>query len=439
MKNREKEFLYLVDDGWRYERRELLLHLKKTLSFDVATHDEKTAGELKGDFRVHRLKIYPLRGNPLYTALLFFARELDTESIRRVRVRRYHESSAAIKALMLLREALGKLGLRRYSYSRALKFLYRNSNRYGDLLEGYKFLIFSPFTVVDKRIIYEAQKKGIRIICSVFSWDNPWKDNEFMPDADRYLVWNKESRANLQKLHGIPPEIVDIVGPTQFDYLLDRRPSSRRKEKSRYVLFTCSTGTPYYIVQELELVLLTRRLLDEIEPETGILVRPYPFSNDEHAYDSLEGERGIEVASYGTFRDLKVEMTRDDLDDRLAQIEGAACVVNVGSTIGLETSYTDTPIIQIAFTLPGDRKPWQDLSRVFGKDHLSWIIDDEYPNTVHDPAQLKQVLADVLRGRTGPYVPYRKKLQSFARPLEVGSFKDVFRKRLEELLEELRP
>jgi len=435
MKNRKKEFLYLVDDGWRYERRELLFHLKKTLSFDIATHDEQTASELQGDFRVHHLKKNPLRGNPLYTILLFFARELDTETIRRVRSRRYHESPAAIKALMLLRETLGKLGLRRYSYSRALKFLYRNSNRHGDLLEGYKFLIFSPVTVMDKRIIYEAEKKGIKIICSVFSWDNPWKDNEFMPDADRYLVWNKESRANLKQLHGIPPEIVDIVGPTQFDYLLDRKPSSREKEKSRYVLFTCSTGTPYYIVQELELILLTRRLLDEIEPETRILVRPYPFSNDEHAYDSLEGQRGIKVASFGTFRDRKVEMTRDDLDDKLAQIEGAVCVVNVGSTIGLEASYTDTPIIQIAFTLPGDHKPWQNLSRIFGKDHLSWIIDAEYPNTVQDPTRLKQVLADILHGRTEPYMPYRKKLQSFARPLEVNSFKDVFRKRLEELLD----
>ena len=437
MNARGKKFLYLVDDGWKYERRELLDYLGKDLSFDVATHDEQTARELGRDFTVHKLEKFPLKGSPLYTLLMFFARELDTETVRNIQRLRYHQSSLPVRAMMRFRELLGTLGLRRYSYSRALEILYRRSDRYGEILKDYEFLVFSPVMVSDKRIIYEARRRGIRIVCSVFSWDNPMKDNEFMPDADRYLVWNRENRETLGQLYGIPGEIVDIVGPVQFDYLLDRRKpeAAPGPGPGRYILFACSTGIPFHIEQEVELVLLIRRLVDGVDPSVTVVVRPYPYSRDEHAYDVLKDREGIEVASFGTFTDWKIEITRDDLDGKLAQIEGAASIVNVVSTIGLEASFTETPILQVAFTVPGKHEPWQDLAHIFKNDHLGWIIDPDYPNTVRDEEELGRALADVLGGRGGRYLPYREKLQRFANPMDVQSYKEVYLRRLEELLE----
>lgn len=135
-----------------------------------------------------KLERFPLKGNPLYTILMFFAREMDTQLLKTVRRIRFHKASLLMKTLYLLREFFGKLGLRRCRYTQVLKFLYRNSNKYGPYLKGYDALIYSSINTLDKRILHEAKNRGLKLICWVYSWDHPVKDNEFLSDADHYLV-----------------------------------------------------------------------------------------------------------------------------------------------------------------------------------------------------------------------------------------------------------
>ncbi|MEM7390859.1 MAG: hypothetical protein AAF492_00805, partial [Verrucomicrobiota bacterium] len=220
-----KRYLFMADDGWRYERRESLKYLNDKLDMHVATHDPGVAKMLEEDFEVVLLPLSPLKGKLSYTLVMFFARELDSMVVKTVQRIRFHFASPLMKLLHGVRRLAGALGLRRYTYARALKFLYRGSKMHTELLKQYDVLVSIPVNTIDKRIEYEAMALGLDVICYVFSWDNPMKDSEMSPDATKYLVWNRETKDELCERHDIEPERVGLVGPVQFDYLLEREPA----------------------------------------------------------------------------------------------------------------------------------------------------------------------------------------------------------------------
>lgn len=429
--NTPRRYLFVVDDGWRYETQEVLRYLNSRADFDIVTHDPSTYEKLRGEFRISQLEIFPLKGRIAYTILMFFARELDTQLMKTAWRIRFHKSSPAKKILMLIREMAGKIGLRRYRYTRVLEFLYRNSTRYTEHLKGHHALIYSSVSTIDKRVIYEARRQRIKILCWVFSWDHPMKDNEFLPDADRYFVWNRETLDSLRCLHGIKPEIIDIVGPAQFDYLLEDRQHPHWPPPERYVVFACSLGMhSFHIGQEANMILLVRHVLDRVDPTVKLVVRPYPFAMSEDPYPMLRGRDNIEVFSFGTFEERKMLISRKDLDDKFEQMWNAACYITIGSTIALEVSFTRTPILQLNFNMSDSYPDWQDYREILKNDHLRFIIDPDHPNTIHNESELERALGDILSGRANSYMAYSRKLQRFAHPLRVSSYKSVLCEKL---------
>lgn len=431
----DKKFLFLIDDGWRYDRREMLYYLKGKLDFDVATYDPLTYEKLSDDFQITLLKKYSPR-SILYYLVMFFAKEIDTSVARTVRRIRFHSSPWHVRLLERTRQLLGRLGVRCYTYYPAHRFLFRHSKKHTEFLDKYDALVYSPVHVQNKRVVYEAINQGLKIVCWVYSWDNPLKENEFIPDADRYLVWNQETSELVQRMYGVSPSIIDIVGPIQFDYLLKKnQDTSVQKKETPYILFTCSVGLlDFYIEQEIQLILLVRRLLDEIGSSIRFVVRPYPTAGEEQAYKDLEEHDDIEVVQFGSYKRWSViETTERDLNEKYEQIRQASCLISLGSTIALEASFTDTPILQIAFNLPNSFKEWQDLNEVYKNEHLGLIIDDRYPNVVRDSESLKRALRDIVEGRSERYMEYSAKLQKFARPFEADSYRSVFLKALKDL------
>jgi len=426
---KKKRFAFLTDDGWRYEKEDLFHYLRGCIEFEILTHDTLTADCLQGSFPVRRLQSFPLRRGFLYSILMFFAWELDTNLVNYRKRIKYHLSSFPVKMLYRLRDLMGVLGLRRYSYCRALELIYSRSNRYSVELEGFDTLVYTPVSVKDKRIIYEARKKGLEIVSWVYSWDNPMKDNEFMPNADHYLVWNRENALDLERYHGIPPEKCHIVGPVQFDYLLGRksRATSRESGRGRYVLYACTSGNRYHLEQEEKFILKIRNMLDAINPDVELKVRPYPFrKSKDFAYNALRKRQGISVLDFGQLQENEVVIDKKDLDERFDQIDCALCMIHLGSTIGLEASFSDTPILHLDYTYPGNVPDWMDIKHPLKNEHLAHMIDYDYPNTIGNEEDLKRALREIVKGERKRYMPYSKKLQKFAHPLPVDSYKKVF-------------
>jgi hypothetical protein len=349
---------------------------------------------------------------------MFFARDLDTNLVRYRQRIRFYSYPPGERALHYLRALAGALGLRRSQYTDVLERTYRHSHEYSAELDGYKALVFMPTSIQDKRVIFEARNRGIRVCCWLYSWDNALKDNEFLTDADRYLVWNEETREDLCRVHGIAPERTEIVGAVQMDDLRNMDLSTVGKEPRPTVLYACCAGLPFHVEQEVELILHIRRILDDVNPECVLQIRPYPFRKEIDVYARIRKAPGIDVLDFGDVLEERIVISREDAIMRMHQIQRAWCFINLGSTIGLEAAYTDTPILQLAYTLPTTLPDHEDIRHAMKNEHLKYLVLPQCPNTIHDPAALRDALKVILAGQPGKYLPCSEILRRFTDPLK---------------------
>ncbi len=429
-----RKIAVLIDDAWRYEKHDILSFLRRHLDFDIITHDDMTAQLLGDAFTVHRLTVKRPRKCGIYPLVMFFARELDTHMVRYRQTIKVATKGPVVRCFHQLRHLAGRVGLRRYSYTQALEWYYRNSHEHDALLERYHTLVYMPVFAVDKRVIFEARAAGLKICCWVYSWDNPFKDNEFPNDADRYLVWNKATGDDLYRLHGIPESRTRQVGPAQLDYLRDSDWQDVPPPKERYVLYACAMGLDEMLAQEVRMILNIRSIMDHVAPDTALYVRPYPNRRNIEGYASLYGVPGITMLDFGEVKEGRVLIAQNDLVDRIVQIHNATCFINLGSTIGLEAAYTDTPILQLNYNTPNDYPAYLDLQQPLKNEHLKYLIRDEYPNTIHSDEELRTSLATILGGEVEAYRAYSEFLRAFSDPIpDVASYRHVFLEALQEL------
>jgi hypothetical protein len=420
-----RRFLFLVDDGWRHEKKEILLFLRRYVRFEAVTHDPLTVKALGDEIPVRLIPWIPLKRGLLTAAVMFLARELQTHVVQqrhRVLVR---ASPPLLRAMLLLRRLAHALGLRFYSYAQAFGWLYRNSAIHADLLKEFDVLVYMPVSAMDKRIIFEAKRAGLKIVNWIYSWDNPMKDNEFLSDADRYLVWNESSRDDVHRWHGVPRDRIEIVGPAQFDYIFETDFRAIPAPPEPYVLYACAMGTDYRLQQEIAVILEIRKILDRIRPGMKLCVRPYPFRKTIGAYAPLRGVKGIEMLDFGTVEEGRVLITDEVVRERVVQIQQAACFINFGSTIGLEAAFTGTPILQMNFNYPTRFPKHQDLALVLRNEHLRYILLPGFPNVVGSPDELERRLVQILDGDRAPFMAYSRELRAFSDPLGVKCYKDV--------------
>lgn len=426
--------LMLVDDGWRVEKVDILRFLKQAWTFDVATHDPVSHEKLREYLDARLLPRYPLRRGLRYTLVMFFARSLDTNLVRYRERMKFLTRPAHVRFLFKVRSMAARLRIRCYRYASALAFLYRGSDKYRDVLKPYSMVVYNPVTVRDKRILFEAKAAGLRLVSWVFSWDNPMKDNEFLVDADHYLVWNEENRRDLVRYHAIPADRIHIVGPSQFDVYLEMRKLPRPTDPEPYILYACAVGLDQHLDQEIRMILKIREIMDRLDPALPLWVRPYPFRLDRtFGYDALRNRPGIKLLDFGELKDNRIMVNRGELEQKWHQIRNARGLINFGSTLGLEASFTDTPIVQIGFSLPFDGPAYLDVAELFKNEHLQYILDDRFPNTVRDLEQLERALGDLVGGRVEPYRAYTEHLQRFAHPLDTSCYRAVLLDTLQRL------
>lgn len=416
------KLLLLIDDGWRVEKRNILRELSKKLSFDVVTHDRQTAEVLGPLFSTRLLSRHRPFRYGLYGLRVFLTKDLDTNLVRYRQRLHAFERPWPERWLLQVREGLGRLGFRRRTMFEALEQVYAGSRKYGDLLRDYDTLLFMPTSIRDKRVVFEAKARGMRVICWLYSWDNALKDNEFITDADFYLVWNRQTGVDMCRVHGVPAEKMVVVGPAQMDGLGVPENVKMKRRDTPTVLYACACGLPAHVRQEVKLILHIREILDRVCPEADLWVRPYPYRLKMEGYEPLESAKGVTFLEIGREEEGRVIQDEEAIRERMRQIASAHCLVNLGSTIALEGSLTDTPLVQLAYAPNTDEPDPLRLHHALRNEQLRYLVLPEYPNTVADPGALAVVLADILRGITEPYRDYSRVLRRFIDPLDRGVY-----------------
>jgi len=211
-------------------------------------------------------------------------------------------------------------------------------------------------------LLRTARRRGIPTMAVDLSWDN--LTNKLFPirRVDRLVVWNRTMAREAQELHGYEPREIEVAGSPQFDGYFNGEPRSSRADFCRRVGLDPSrrilslTTIPAEAYPRHDVVI--DRLLDAIRsgaiaPPSDLLVRVHP-RDDLKTYERYA--RTPHVVIEKPFRETaragdghSVDVTADNTRHLADTMCHSDVVLNVASTIAIEASIFDTPVVNIAF------------------------------------------------------------------------------------------
>lgn len=257
--------------------------------------------------------------------------------------------------------------------------------------------------IADTLFLARAVQSGKPVNIYVYSWDHACKHTRFSQHVHRYLTWHEGIRDDLKNLQGIDASRSVSAGATQLYYIREYLESPEQRtplRTGRYVYYGCGIGMAKMAEQEARLITAVARILMGIDPNLTFLVRPYPMLRDVSFFQDIEALPN--VAFDDGYRKGKADrsLTHRDIYERLNLQEHAVLFLHCGTTMGLEGTYLDTPVI---FLAPDDFDPGvpendflhiRKFIRQYHNDRYMRLL--EFRNTIVQMAGIEPVLREAL-------------------------------------------
>lgn len=183
----------------------------------------------------------------------------------------------------------------------------------------------------------------------VTSWDHPCKHTTFSRRAT-YLTWSRCIGNDVAELQGISADRIKISGAGALSYITEykKQPAVAVENPQKpYIFYGCSIGFIELVQDEIDIIKdLATRLQKEL-PGVSLLVRPYPFLEDSDVYDELKKYPCIQMDPGQKLRGLETDI--EGLYAKYRTIDNALAFLHIGTTLGLEASFFDTPSVMLDY------------------------------------------------------------------------------------------
>ena len=277
------------------------------------------------------------------------------------------------------------------------------------------FLLISEIS--DDALVSRISSLKKPVYLYVYSWDHPCKHTNLPNNLTGYFVWNTQVKNDLISLCGVPKENIHIVGATQLAGLKEflDLPTSDKDLKTNAELtiyFGSAVGTLELAKEEAKFVELVYKICCEINQPFQIIFRPYPFLANWSIYDSLKALPHIsfDIWERNDGDDWRT-MSRQVIHHRNQMLNNADIFIHMGTTMGLEACFFDTPSVLIdAGTKSKFReiKPSQMMQNFCDQYHLNQHMKfEKSPNVIRTEEELQQLLKIAFNPETkGQLVKY---------------------------------
>lgn len=317
-----------------------------------------------------------------------------------------------------------------------------------ELYEKYKpSLVVVPSTGygVDPLIMREAQHFGAKVVSVIQSWDNPSSKGYGGCNTDYTVVWNDVNRREMIQMHDLSPERVFTMGVPHWDAYFG--PEMESLERSAFferygldpskktILFATSSPSLYHHNFKVAADILEKIQAGAYGTDCQLLMRVHPtyfmFERDgspTKAYLSSQENMSELKKKFGNLVSFGIPKVKTnakvwDIDQGdqmlLAEmLKFADVLVNVYSTMMIEASLFDLPIVNIAYgTYRGTKMP---MSLYDEYEHIKPVnATGGVVNAYEAPAfhmAVRKYLADRALDREG-----RKRLADLMVPVNRGT------------------
>ena len=222
-----------------------------------------------------------------------------------------------------------------------------------------------PVAPPEPELLLAARHLGVKTCIHLLSWDNITAKGHFQALADQYIVWGPIMAEELREYYGVEQARIKACGVPHFDLYYHPLPPVdtdflREVSAARPYLFFAMSASLYApgetdIIEQLCAATAPGEALDGCT----IVARPHPSAlsgvlRDDRTLSELkrlEAERGLKVSYPRLVKDSKMawSVRNDDMYELVALIQGAAVVINSGSTVNVEALAMGRPVVVTAF------------------------------------------------------------------------------------------
>ena len=258
-------------------------------------------------------------------------------------------------------------------------------------------------------VLRTAVQRGVRSMAVDPSWDN--FTNKLLPvrRVNRLIVWNDLMKQQAVDLHGYAPAEVRIAGAPQWDvYFRNNLVTSREAffrrigaDPARRLITLTTTPRELYAHHDHVLrVMLRAMAARQWRHDAQILVRLHP-RDDLNAYAEFQGVPHVIVEkpfrpTVKTGDGLAIDITIDNQQHLADTMRHSDVVVNVASTIAIEASIVDTPVVNVAFDGETPSEWVRSARRYYRFTHYVNITSQGAVRVAEQPDQLVDLVGRYL-------------------------------------------
>lgn len=222
-------------------------------------------------------------------------------------------------------------------------------------------IVFAPdvFGHADVLLMKSARTHSVRLIGMVRSWDNPTAKHLLRVIPDTLLVHNDIIKEEVVKLHDVPESIITVVGTAHYEYYRTYQPVPREEffkrvgvDPSKRIMMFAPAGDKFISTDWQTAEILKRAYAaGKIPSDVVTLVRIHPsnptelvgFTPDEHFVIEKPGMK------FEGARERDKELGVPEVHHLLDSLHYSELVVNVVSSMVLDASVLDVPVVTVGF------------------------------------------------------------------------------------------
>ncbi len=255
---------------------------------------------------------------------------------------------------------------------------------------------FEIETVVSRYI--DRFHRRAKKIAFIHSWDNLSSKGSLIRKYDKILVWGDLMEKEVREKLNYGRADVVRVGMPQYDLFYQYKNQSVGGVKKQFLY---ATGHPETVPNELAYVAEVAQRINQAFPEYKLIIRVHP--NDDMArYKNLQKKyKNIEIENPGqrTAKTYDKWMPNyDDIKHFADLLKNSQAVINIASTVTIDTSYFLTPVVLLDY----DRESGylkDSIKRFYQYEHFKKIIETKGVFTVKAKDELESVLKQALSSK----------------------------------------
>lgn len=276
-----------------------------------------------------------------------------------------------------------------------------------DLVVVTRVLRASP----DYPILKEADIRGLPVIALVSSWDNFTTKGFFPFGVKKLVVWNQVMEDEAVNLFGFDRSDIFQSGIPRFDMYFNKTQfCSRNTFFQRYGLdnskrlITYTTGNKTAVLPpgdrisaEVDIVkLIAKEISNGDLANVHLLVRLHPLAEPED-FEILKAYNNVTIQIPGAknkFRD-RLFSKIDDIEIAETMLHSDV-VINVASTMTIDSAAFDTPSISIRFDIRGELPFEHSVKKYYEYEHYRVLRETGGVDIVDSPEELISKINHVL-------------------------------------------